>query len=233
MFNNYVHQYNITSDVKCGLYPYKEINMEFSRRADILRQAANRIVIGETTFAEEVYTLVYYMGLYKRLEKPSSKKHLIYDLRRLIRKADPDNRYTNLYRRIYVQDDSISRIIKSAEDRVHDEITKNRINDHDFKCNQKQQQLDEYQATLKEIKIQNDRLAREYAYYQFREQNTIVAKLPDLYLPPVSPVMPPVSPVMQIESHLEESHSDEDSIRNSWDAEKAIINGDWVSTLFT
>ena len=199
--NNPMADYALESDKKCGLFPHKYIDMEFSRRSDILRQAANRIVTGESTFASEVFTLAYYLTKFKRLDKPTSKKLLVTDLRRLVRKADIDNKFTSLYQYVHRKDAAIMKIVESAVENNAGAKARFHQIQYDRWYAKKQKQIEEYQLKVQEVREMNkkDQLARDHAYNQFRVQNIIVGEIADRC---ISPTLPPVSPAPALDDML-------------------------------
>ncbi len=107
-------KYSIESSERCGLYPDKFISMDTSHKADILRQSANRILKGEITFTAEVLSLAYQLMKHNRLNSKGAKVRLLNDLRKLIKKADVDNKFTYLYNRFNGQNKDLLEIIDTA-----------------------------------------------------------------------------------------------------------------------
>ena len=211
-------KYCLNSDEICGLYPHKLVDMEFSKRADILRQAANRVVSGETTFSDEVFTISYYMFKYNRLKKPTSKKQLIVDLRRLIKKADKDKKFSCLYKHIHKSDAAIIKILESAYYHVHRKADYTMINIRKKmyeRAYAKKQKLATLQRTNWEEslipKIENLESMEDIGNLADDEHLSEVEHgsltLP-LTLPPVSPAMPSMDMMEQLANHNMSSHTE-------------------------
>jgi len=142
--NNSIDKYSLSSDEICGEYPFKKIDYKKSHKVDILKQAANRIVSGKSTYQEEYAIIITNLDKYDRLGTPSGQNSLRVKFRKLIKKADVNQQYTSLYKKRVVLPVVEETEKPSSTNTVSSTNTTNTVNIHvDETMNQELLQLEQ------------------------------------------------------------------------------------------